>query len=53
MILFSPESYQLHPNRYRDTLAVVGNHICSEPKKIQYLVSQLIYNLNHISHPII
>lgn len=51
--LLSPESYQLHPNRYRDTLVMVGHHICPESKEIQSLVSQLIYNLNHIPHPIL
>ncbi len=51
--LLSPESYLLHLNRYRDTLVMVGHYICPEFEKIQALVSQLIYNLNHIPHLII
>ncbi len=51
--LLSPESYRLHPNRYRDGLVMVGNHICPESKEIESLISQLFYNIENIEHPII
>lgn len=51
--LLSPESYELHPNRYRDNLVLIGSHICAEPNEVEGLVSQLFYNLQKISHPII
>ena len=50
--ILSPESYQIHPNRYRDTLVMVGNHICPNAKEIPNLVSHLFQNMKEISHPI-
>lgn len=51
--LLSPETYKLHPNRFRDNLVVIGNHICPDSKEIPGLVSQLFYNLAQIHHPIL
>ncbi len=51
--LISPESYKLHPNRYRDTLVQIGGHICPESNEIPGLISLLFYNLTLIPHPII
>ncbi len=51
--LVSPESYQIHPNRYRDTLVQIGAHICPESIHVPGLVSSLFYNLTLISNPII
>ncbi len=51
--LLSPESYQLHPNRYRDTLVMVGNYYCPDSKEIPGLVTQLFQNINEISNPLI
>ena len=51
--LLSPEAYKLHPNRYRDTLVIIGNHICPDSKDISGLVSQLFYNLELIEEPIL
>ena len=30
--LISPESHQLHPNRYRSTLVQIGGHLCPNPE---------------------
>ncbi len=51
--LLSPEAYRLHPNRYRDTLVLIGNHICPDSNEIPNLVSQLFYNVAQIEQPII
>ncbi len=51
--LLSPESYKVHPNRYRDNLVLIGNHICPDSREIPHLVSQLFYNIENISNPII
>lgn len=49
----SPESHEIHPNRYRDKLVQIGDYICPDPKEVSSLVSQLFYNINQIKKPII
>ncbi len=51
--LISPESHILHPNQYRRTLVQIGAYLCPDPEKLNSLVSQLFYNLENISHPLI
>jgi len=50
--LISPESHQLHPNRFRDKLVQVGSHLCPEPKMLMSLVNNLFENMKVISNPI-
>lgn len=49
----SPESHSRHPNRYRNKSVQIGSYICPDQHIIPALVSQLFYNLNKISNPII
>ncbi len=49
----SPESHSSHPNRYRNKSVQIGSYICPDQHIIPALVSQLFYNLNKISNPII
>jgi Fic family protein len=51
--LVSPETNAIHPNRYRQTLVQIGAHICPEPTVVPQLVSELFYNIQSISNPII
>lgn len=51
--LISPESHQLHPNQYRKTVVQIGGYLCPNPEELNSLVSQLFYNLENISHPLI
>jgi len=51
--LVSPEAYSKHPNRYRDTLVQIGAHVCPPPENIPSLVSELFYQMQSISNPII
>jgi len=51
--LISPESHNLHPNKYRSTLVQIGGYLCPNPENVNNLVSQLFHNLNLISHPLI
>ena len=51
--LISPESHRKHPNRYRHTLVQIGQHVCPSPEQIAYLVSELFYNMQRISHPLL
>jgi len=51
--LTSPESHEKHPNRYRTTLVQIGEHICPDPERIYNLITQLFYNMESISHPLI
>ncbi len=51
--LISPESHRLHPNQYRRSLVQIGGYLCPSPKELNNLVSQLFYNLENISHPLI
>lgn len=49
----SPESHEIHPNRYRDKLVQIGDYMCPDPKEVPALVSELFYNINSIKNPII
>jgi fido (protein-threonine AMPylation protein) len=51
--LISPESHLLHPNQYRRSLVQIGDYLCPNPEELNSLVSQLFYNLENISHPLI
>lgn len=51
--LISPESHANHPNRYRDKLVQIGQHLCPDANEIPSLVSELFYNMNAIKNPII
>ncbi len=51
--LISPESHRLHPNQYRRSLVQIGGYLCPSPEELNSLVSQLFYNLENISHPLI
>jgi len=51
--LLSPESHNVHPNQYRRTLVQIGGYDCPDPERLNSLVSQLFYNLDLISHPLI
>jgi len=51
--LISPESHEIHPNRYRNTVVQIGSHLCPEPERINSLIDQLFYNMENISHPLI
>lgn len=49
----SPETYAMHPNRYRQTLVQVGGHICPDTAIVPHLVSELFHRLTSISNPVI
>ncbi len=51
--LISPESHRLHPNQYRRSVVQIGGYLCPSPKELNSLVSQLFYNLENISHPLV
>lgn len=51
--LVSPETNAVHPNRYRQTLVQVGAHICPDKDEVPRLVSELFYQMQTISNPII
>ncbi len=51
--LVSPETNAMHPNRYRQTLVQIGAHICPEQKIVPQLVSELFYQMQSITNPII
>ena len=51
--LVSPETNAIHPNRYRQTLVQVGAHICPEKDVVPQLVSELFYQMQFITNPII
>lgn len=51
--LISPDTNNIHPNKYRQTTVQIGSHICPEPHLIPGLVSQLFYNCSQIKSPII
>jgi len=51
--LVSPETNAIHPNRYRQTLVQVGAHICPEKSEVPMLVSELFYQMESITNPII
>ncbi len=51
--LISPESHGMHPNQYRRTLVQIGGYLCPNPEQLTGLVTQLFYNLENISHPLL
>lgn len=51
--LISPESHKLHPNKYRRSSVQIGGYLCPSPEELNSLVSQLFYNLENISHPLV
>ncbi|MCY7408821.1 MAG: Fic family protein [Chitinophagales bacterium] len=51
--IISPETNAKHPNKYRQTEVMVGGHNCPEPFLIPSLMSELFYQMNTISNPII
>jgi Fic family protein len=51
--LISPEAHAVHPNRYRDTLVQVGEHLCPEPERVPQLMSELFYKLESIPNTIV
>jgi Fic family protein len=51
--LVSPETNAIHPNRYRQTLVQVGAHICPDKDAVPNLVSELLYQMQFITNPII
>jgi fido (protein-threonine AMPylation protein) len=51
--LISPESHHLHPNQYRNKLVQIGSYLCPNPEEINSLMTQLFYNLNQISNPLL
>ncbi len=51
--IISPATNLKHPNKYRLTEVIVGGHFCPEPNLIPSLMSELFYQMNTISHPIV
>ena len=51
--LVSPETNAIHPNRYRQTLVQIGAHICPAKELVPRLVSELFYQMQFITNPII
>ncbi|WP_395075445.1 Fic family protein [Flavobacterium sp.] len=51
--LISPETNDLHLNRYRDSVVQIGAYVCPEPNKVPQLVSELFYKMLNIKNPII
>ena len=51
--LISPEAHAIHPNRYRNTLVQVGEHLCPEPEQVPQLISELFFRLESIPNTII
>ncbi len=49
----SPESHTQHPNKYRNSMVLIGHYLCPDPKEVPFLVSQLFYNISKIENPII
>ncbi|MFT5891825.1 MAG: Fic family protein [Dokdonia sp.] len=51
--LTSPESHELHPNKYRNTDVQIGSILCPEPKQVPSLVNELFHKLSFIENPIL
>lgn len=51
--LVSPETNAIHPNKYRQTLVQIGGHICPDQSIVPRLVSELFYQMQSITNPII
>ncbi len=51
--LIDPEAHLKHPNGYRNTLVMVGNHLAPEPERIFSMMNNLMYNLDKIANPLV
>ncbi|MDI1316270.1 Fic family protein [Flavobacterium sp.] len=51
--LVSPETNAIHPNKYRQTLVQIGAHICPDKDVVPQLVSELFYQMQFITNPIV
>ena len=51
--LIDPVAHSKHPNGYRTTLVMVGQHLAPEPERIFSLMNNLIYHLENIKNPIV
>lgn len=51
--LTSPESHELHPNKYRTTDVQVGSYLCPDPKKVPSLVNELFYRISCIDNSVL
>ncbi len=51
--IISPETNAKHPNKYRQTQVMVGEHICPEPSQIPSLMNELFYQMSTISNTIV
>lgn len=50
--LVSPETNAIHPNRYRQTLVQVGQHLCPDHSNVPQLVAELFFKMQSIPNPI-
>ncbi len=46
--IVSPESYKRHPNSYRRSEVLVGEHAPPKPEEVESLMNQLLYVINDI-----
>lgn len=51
--LVSPETNAIHPNKYRQSVVQIGEHICPDKNEVPQLVSELFYQMEKIKNPII
>ncbi|MGK0387184.1 MAG: Fic family protein, partial [Patiriisocius sp.] len=51
--LTSPESHELHPNKYRNNDVQIGSFLCPEPKIVPSLVNELFHTLSFIENPVL
>lgn len=51
--LVEPDDHAKHPNSYRRTDVMVGNHLAPEPKKVYSLMNNLLFNLEEIKNPVV
>ena len=51
--LVSPETNAIHPNRYRQSFVQIGAHMCPDPRLVPQIVSELFYNIQFISNPLV
>ncbi len=50
--LTSPESHELHPNKFRTQLVQIGSYLCPDPKLVPALVNELFHTMSFIKNPI-
>jgi len=51
--LVSPKTNAFHPNRYKKTLVQIGTHTCPDKDVVPQLVSELFYQMQLLTNPII